>query len=138
MNAARNTRKETRMTPEHKKALAEGRALGRKVRGYVNAVVESKPKRGRKRTPESIERRLAAIEAELEDAPGLKQVELTQERMDLQTELKKLNEAVDLAALEADFVEAAAEYSDRKGISYAAWREVGISADVLKRAGISR
>jgi len=44
----------------------------------------------------------------------------------------------DLAALEADFVQVAASYSARKGISYTAWRELGVSADVLKRAGISR
>ena len=29
-------------------------------------------------------------------------------------------------------------YAQRKGISYAAWRELGVPADVLKKAGISR
>ena len=29
-------------------------------------------------------------------------------------------------------------YGDRKGISYAAWRELGVSPAILKRAGISR
>jgi hypothetical protein len=32
----------------------------------------------------------------------------------------------------------AAEYGQRKGISYAAWRELGVSPAVLKRAGITR
>ncbi len=32
----------------------------------------------------------------------------------------------------------AAKYAERKGISYAAWRELGVPADVLKKAGISR
>ena len=45
---------------------------------------------------------------------------------------------VDLTALEAGFVAAAKSYSGRKGISYAAWRAVGVSPGVLKRAGISR
>ena len=45
---------------------------------------------------------------------------------------------VDLSALEADFVKTAAKYAERKGISYAAWRELGVPADVLKKAGISR
>ena len=37
---------------------------------------------------------------------------------------------------ERAFVEAAAPYGERKGISYKAWREVGVPAAVLKRAGI--
>ena len=43
-----------------------------------------------------------------------------------------------LSALEADFVSAARSYSERKGISYAAWRAVGVPPAVLKKAGISR
>ena len=43
-----------------------------------------------------------------------------------------------LQQLEAAFVKAAAAYAKRKSISYAAWREVGVPADVLKRAGITR
>ena len=46
--------------------------------------------------------------------------------------------ACDESALEEDFVVAAADYSERKGISYAAWREAGIDAAVLRRAGIRR
>jgi hypothetical protein len=45
---------------------------------------------------------------------------------------------VDLDALEKDFVDAARSYSDRKGISYAAWRELGVSASTLRRAGVAR
>lgn len=44
----------------------------------------------------------------------------------------------DVAALEQDFIKVAAEYGRRKGISYAAWREVGVAPAVLKEAGISR
>jgi hypothetical protein len=43
---------------------------------------------------------------------------------------------VDIAALEAAFVAAAKPYSDRKGINYTTWREVGVPADVLARAGL--
>jgi hypothetical protein len=45
---------------------------------------------------------------------------------------------VDLSALEREFAKVAQAYSQRKGISYAAWRELGVPADVLKRAGIGR
>ncbi len=44
----------------------------------------------------------------------------------------------DLVALEEGFVKAAKNYSERKGITYAAWREAGIDASVLRRAGIRR
>ncbi|MGE0877247.1 MAG: hypothetical protein AB7L13_02045 [Acidimicrobiia bacterium] len=126
------------MSDEHKAALAIGRNEGRAIRNYLEALDAHKPKRGRKRTPDSIERRLASIEEEIEEADPLTRVNLIQERMDLQAELDSMTETVDLAALEDEFVEAAASYSERKGITYAAWRELGIEASVLKRAGIRR
>ena len=49
-----------------------------------------------------------------------------------------MDSAVDMEAIEAAFVKVAAAYSDRQGISYSSWREVGVPASVLKRAGISR
>ena len=52
--------------------------------------------------------------------------------------LKTSGEKVDLSGLEQEFVDAAAAYSARKGISYAAWRELGVEPGVLKRAGIPR
>jgi hypothetical protein len=128
------------MTDEHKAALAEGRAQGRSVKQYLEALEANKPKRGRKRTPESIQKRLDVIDAEIADADGLKRLTLVQERIDLQEELAKLSsdDTVDLSALEAEFVRVAKGYGERKGISYAAWREVGVTAPVLKQAGISR
>lgn len=126
------------LSVEHKAALAEGRAQGRAIRRYLDAIEANKPKRGRKRTPDSIRRRLQRLDVEIADADRLRRVQLIQERMDLQTELDQFESSVDLSALEKGFVEAAAGYSERKGISYAAWREVGVSAAVLKEAGISR
>lgn len=126
------------MSDEHKAALAEGRNQGRAVRRYLEALEAHKPKRGRKRTPESMQKRLARIEIDLESADPLKRLQLIQERLDLQSELEHANTKVDLTELEAEFVRAAADYSARKGISYAAWRELGVEASVLKRAGIGR
>ena len=126
------------MTDEHKAALALGREQGRAVRAYLEALEGSKPKRGRKRTPESVAKRLEAVEAQLPDADPVKRLQLVQERLDLRAELETKEDTVDLAGLEADFVGAAKGYRDRKGISYAAWREVGVPASALKAAGISR
>lgn len=130
--------RKTKMTDEHKKALAEGRELGRAVREYLEALEQHKPKRGRKRTPESIRKRLGAITDALPEATPIKKVELVQERRDLEVELATMGTKVDISGLEKGFVRAAKVYSERKGISYSTWREVGVPADVLKRAGITR
>lgn len=126
------------MSPEHKQALAIGREQGRAVRRYLEALEAHRPKRGRKRTPDSIKRRLDDIESRLESADPLSRLQLVQERMNLQEELASKSEAVDLTQLEADFVAAAKAYGQRKGITYGAWREAGVDASVLKRADIRR
>jgi uncharacterized protein YicC (UPF0701 family) len=134
--ATKRTR--TPMSDEHKAALAEGRNQGRAVRRYLEALEAHKPKRGRKRTSESMKKRLDRIDAELANADALKRLQLIQERLDLTAELQTADTKVDLSGLEKEFVSAAAAYSARKGISYAAWRELGVEASVLKRAGVSR
>lgn len=126
------------MTDEHKAALAEGRNQGRAVRRYLEALEDNKPKRGRKRTTESVERDLARTEEELASADPLRRLELVQRRIDLQDELEKMGTTVDMGALEAEFVGVAKAYALRKGISYEAWREAGVSAGTLKAAGITR
>ena len=118
--------------------MAKGRAEGRAVRGYLEALDAHKPKRGRRRTPDSIRARLAKIEVEIDGSDPLTRVQLIQERIDLNAELDTLENKVDMSALEADFVAYAADYSKRKGISYAAWRELGVPASTLKAAGIGR
>ena len=131
-------RKKRTVTDEHKAAMAEGRNQSRAIAAYLDALEAHKPKRGRKRTPESIDKRLSAIDKQLESANPIKRLSLIQERLDLLNERASLQGSVDLSAFEDDFVAAAAGYSERKGISYAAWRELGVPAAVLKRAGVSR
>jgi hypothetical protein len=124
------------MTDDHKAALSRGRDESRVVKTYLDAQVANKPKRGRKRTKESIDRRLSAIETELVDATPIKALQLVQERLDLTAELVTIDDKIDMSGLEDAFVEVAAGYGSRKGISYAAWREIGVDAAVLKRSGI--
>ncbi|QXC59943.1 hypothetical protein KSP35_16420 [Aquihabitans sp. G128] len=127
------------MSDEHKAALAEGRSQGRAVRVYLEALAANKPKRGRKRTTENVKKRLEAVEVELLTADPLSKLQLTQEKFDLESELAAADgPTVDLDALEAGFVEAAAGYAERKGISYAAFRAVGVSPAVLRKAGVPR
>mgnify|MGYP003348483196 FL=1 len=126
------------LTDQHKAALAVGRNEGRVVRDYLEALRSSKGRPGRKRTAESIAARLAAIGAEMASASAVRELELVQERFDLEAELSSMGEKFDISALEDGFVTVAKGYSSRKGISYNAWRTVGVSAAVLKRAGVSR
>ena len=126
------------MTDSHKAALERGRAEGRVVRDYLEALRSNKPKRGRKRTADSINKRLAAIDAELPEASAIDELQLIQERRDLNAELASLGSGVDMSEIEEAFIGVAKGYGERKGISYASWRDVGVSAAVLKRAGINR
>lgn len=126
------------MSDEHKAALAKGRMEGRVVREYLEGLRATKPKRGRKRTVDTIEKRLRAIESELAAASALDELLLVQERRDLEAELAAKSDAVDMDALEDAFVGVAKSYSTSKSISYSSWRDVGVPAATLKRAGISR
>lgn len=126
------------LSDQHKAAMAAGRTEGRAVREYLDALRSNKPKRGRKRTPDSIKARLAKIDEELLEADPLEELRLLQERRNLTDELESMSAQVDMSALEAEFVKVAKSYSQRQGISYATWREVGVEAAVLKAAGIGR
>lgn len=126
------------MTAEHKAAMEQGRAEGRAVRDYLEALRSTKPKRGRKRTPDSIKERLDEIDRELSDASAIVELQLVQERRDLTAELESMGTDTDITELEEAFVQVAKSYADRKGISYGSWRDVGVPAATLKRAGITR
>lgn len=128
----------TPMSDEHKAALARGRTEGRIVRDYLEGLRATKPKRGRKRTADTVRKRLEAVETELASASPMDELLLVQERRDLEGELAAKSNAIDMDALEAQFVTVAKSYSDNKSISYASWRDVGVPARTLKDAGITR
>lgn len=126
------------MSDDHKAKLAQGRSEAKIVKNYLEAMRASKPRRGRKRTPDSINKRLSVIDELLVDAEPLDELKLIEERRKLNEELESMEATVDLTAYEEAFVEVAKGYSERQGISYSSWREVGVEPAVLKRAGISR
>lgn len=132
-------RKKTTMSDEHEAALAEERSQGRAVRRDLEALESAKPQRGRKRTPDTVNKCLAVIDASFADATPVGRLELVEERTDLQREVTSLRENVDLSALEAEFVNAAGGYAERKGISFPTFRAVGVpAAATLKAARIPR
>jgi len=126
------------MTDEHKASLAAGRTMGLAVRRYLELVGTEERRRGRPVTPESIEKKLADIDKQLATASPLKRLQLLQDREDAKAKLATTASAENLKAAEQEFIAVAKEYADRKRIGYRAWRAAGVSADVLKRAGITR
>jgi hypothetical protein len=127
-----------KMSDEHKAALAKGREQGRAVRDYL-AALEQERKPGRRVDRGTVEKRITEVQAKVDEEPDpAKRVELIQRRLDLEEQLVAMQEEVDVDELERGFVGAAAEYSERKGISYTAWREAGVPASVLKEAGVRR
>src|SRR6516162_10242964 len=62
------------MTAEHKQALAVGRQEGRAIRQYLDALQAHRPRRGRRRGAESIQRRLQQIEFEVSQADALSRI----------------------------------------------------------------
>ena len=66
----------------------------------------------------------------------LETVDLIQSKIDIERSLAELENAQDMDSLEAGFIENVASYSDRKGVSYTAWREFGVPASILRKAGV--
>ncbi len=125
------------MSEEHKAALAQGRRESRSIKRYLEALGARRP--GRPITKESLERKLAGLETKIgSEADPLKRVDLVQQRLETLDALAAIADAADFADLEAGFIGTAKGYSERKGISYSAWREIGVSAEVLRRAGIAQ
>ena len=127
------------MSDTHKEALAEGRNHARIVGRYLEALEANKPKRGRKRTADTVKKRLAVVVVEVKEATGLARLNLLQERRDLEVELASMQAGTpDLGDLEKEFAKVAKDYSAKKHISYGAWREFGVPPEILKKAGITR
>jgi hypothetical protein len=125
-----------RMSPAHKKALAQGRTEGAVVRHYLEALEYSKPRRGRPRTAANVKKQLQQVEKRLIDAGSLAKLQLLQQQEDLQAELAELEGVSQISDLEKEFVKVARSYGDRKGISYQTWRRFGVPPAVLSAAGV--
>ncbi|MDA8265588.1 MAG: hypothetical protein M0T79_09650 [Actinomycetota bacterium] len=134
----RQTKNKSTLTDAHKDALAEGRRQGNAVRRYLVALEENRPRRGRQVSTDSLVARREEIDAKIAAADPLKRAHLIQQRRDLDRRLASAGDTdeVDVESLEEAFIQVAAEYGERKGIEYKTWREVGVPAEVLARAGI--
>ncbi len=125
------------MSKEHKAALAQGRREARTIKAYLESLARRKP--GRPVTVETLRERLARLgdQVAAEQDP-LKRVDLVQKKLEAEEALARAENVADNAALEQGFVATVQSYSARKSITYAAWREAGVPAAVLRRAGLTR
>jgi len=126
------------MTENHKAALAQGRRESKAIKSYLEAITVPK-RRGRPVTPEAIEAKIVALDEKVRtERDPLARVDLYQARIDAQAALDAMTGAIDIDILEPGFIEHVASYSERKGISWAAWREADVPASVLAAAGVKR
>ena len=127
------------MSAAHKKALAEGRSMSLTVDRYL-AVVNTPKRRGRKVSKATLEQRLANARERATTASGVEKVLAAQDIRDLEAKIAQLDTAsgADLKTLEAAFVKIAKKFGENRGIGYGAWRDAGVSAQVLRRAGVAR
>lgn len=107
------------------------------IRKYLQTFATTSPLKGR-RTREWVEQRVALLDESItaQDDP-LAKLLLVQKRMDLRQTLAHLVGDDQRESLQAEFIKVAAEYSEWKGISRAAWLEVGVPKKVLDQAGVT-
>jgi hypothetical protein len=120
-------------TPEHLAALAQGRTEGKAVREYMHAI-GNQQKRTRGRAPKDAAAIQAQIDATEDPVERLKLRPLLRAAL----ERESTTSDQDMETLEEAFVKIAGSYSLRHGLTYSDWRTEGVSAAVLKRAGIGR
>lgn len=112
----------------------------RTVRRYLSDVEGGRAGRSAKRTADAVGNRITKVDELLVSADPLSRVHLTQERIELHAEYVRLTNGhqQERSQLERDFLRVVRSYGDRHGITYAAWRQVGVEAAVLEKAGIRK
>jgi hypothetical protein len=128
-----------KLSASHKRALAEGRTMSAVVDRYLSAVNTPK-RRGRKVSKTALVQRLADARAKAKSATGVDKVLAAQEVRDLENRIATMDTATggDIKGLESAFVKIAKRFGENRGIGYGAWRDAGVPAVVLKKAGVAR
>jgi hypothetical protein len=123
-----------RRKAERPAACGVRRAETNAVAAYLTALKAPKvPARSRA----ALENRRVQIEQWLaEESSPIREVELIQQRPDIDAQLAQIDQAARLPELEEAFVNVAASWAKRTGVTAAALREVGVPASVLRRAGL--
>jgi len=116
-----------KMEPEHREAIRASKI----VRRYLEAVAAN----GRRQSPDRIRARISKLQQKKVDTDNvLTQLKSTQAIRELEGQLAAAEDSSGFDELEGEFIEVAAAYTDREGISRAVWREFGVPAAVLDKA----
>jgi hypothetical protein len=126
------------LTPREKEAMSEGRERSRIIDKYLRELATGKyHKRGPgKADPASIKAELADLDTKLATAEGIQKLLLTQKREQLTLDLEGRGDEDKFQQLEQAFMRVARQFSADRGISYNAWRDMGVPARVLLKAKI--
>ncbi len=107
------------------------------VQRYLNALQAASERKNV--SPEKLTAKLEQVNERL-SAKGIDPIARladVQLRIDLRDKLRNaLTTDDNMPELEAEFVQVAVSYSQRKGLTYGAWREIGVPATVLRAAGV--
>lgn len=135
-------RRPMKMTTAQKRTLSQSATQAAAVKAYLEHL-DGGVRNGPAVSQETLQTRIAERERRIElEADPCVRLELIQKRLDDEAALAELQRRPDpaevAAELEAGFVDVAEAYSQRKGITYTAWREAGVPAAVLRAAGMPR
>ena len=127
---------------EHKTEIRTAIAQRGAVNRYLKSLEQIKSVRSNILSEERLQAKLAQAEEDMASASSvMDKLQAVQNRKDILAKIKQTQNASNITSeaeeAEAGFIQHAAGYAERKGISYKAWREVGVSAAALKQAGIS-
>jgi len=110
-----------------------------KVETYLTALEAQQGKLARgRRTREWLESHVRDIDAKLPAASGVQRLGLIQDRLECEADLLSFAALDNFENLQQAFIKVAATYSERTGVSWQAWREVGVPVAVLNEAGVTR
>jgi hypothetical protein len=88
--------------------------------------------------PDVIARAIELINEQAQEGTSIERLQRTQRALTLARELDALVNAEDADDVQAFFVEHALAWATERGVGYGAFRAMGVPADVLRDAGITR
>lgn len=113
------------------------------VKSYLRSLkISKRTGPGRPRTDAAIQRRIdqakQSIAFHQKNGSVINELTATQRLLDAQADMREFKRMLtqDPSNYEGDFVKVLPRYAKTNGISNAAWRKVGVPANVLKKAGI--
>lgn len=114
----------------------ERRLQAQAITAYLEALRVQRPMVGRETVLKRIAKAEKAVAVAEEKGLWLKAMDAMERLSNHQRVLAELDQVQSIELLEERFIEVAADYSERKGLSYATWRYMDVPPKVLKAAGI--